>query len=75
MNIIILEDKKGFKKSIEVPVFPPDYRIAMLPKLKVISRDLEEIARPNIQSEIITFYPKGEPKTEYGVSILLYKEF
>ena len=73
MNIIILEDLKGFRKVVEVPKFPPDYSIAELPSLSVKMLDHEKTYADPL-SKIIKFYPKGEPKEEYGTYILLYKQ-
>ena len=70
MNIIILEDIKGFRKIVEVPKFPPDYRIVEILPLGAMLNDISDYPMPK---ELI-FYPKGEPKQEYGSHILLYKQ-
>lgn len=73
MNIIILEDLKGFRKTIEVPKFPPTYQIAELPPLTVKMFNHEKTYEDPL-SKIITFYPKGEPKEVHGSYVLLYKQ-
>ncbi len=73
MKIMILEDLKGFTKSMEVAYFQPDYRIAELPPISVKLFDHEkEYEDPT--SKILTFYPKGEPKEANGVYVLRYKQ-
>jgi len=72
MKIIILRDKKGFSKSIEVPAFPPVYDVAEMPDIFAFKGFLEDIRQPTIRR--ITFYPHGEPKENNGVWTLIYTE-
>lgn len=71
MNLIILEDLKGFKKVINVAIFPLTYHMVEFPPLSVSAYD---VGHDNALPKKLTFYPKGEPKQEYGVNILLYKQ-
>lgn len=78
MNIIILEDKKGFRKMIEVPNFPPQY---VLPVVVDISVDLakekpfSEAKGQTLKS--LQFIPMSSPINNENlpdVSIIIYKE-
>ena len=76
MNIIILEDLKGFRKVVEVARFTPDYRIAEFKPLAVRALAVGEgnLTAQEVVKEII-FYPEGNPKQEYGTNICLYKQY
>ncbi len=73
MNIIILEDLKGFRKVVEVVRFTPTYDIAEYEPITVELFDHSK-TYPDPRSKIIRFYPKGEPRKEFGTNILLYKQ-
>lgn len=73
MNIMILEDLKGFRKVVEVPRFLPHYDVAELLPITVEIFDHQKTYQ-DPRGKILRFFPKGEPKNEFGTNILLYKQ-
>lgn len=75
MNIIILQDSKGFRKVVEVARFTPDYRISETKPLTIYRKNIaSDTVEERPQFKEIVFYPEGEPKTEYGTNIWLYRQ-
>lgn len=73
MKIIILEDLKGFRKTVEVPFFPPVYEIAELPPIKVEIFDHSK-TYPDTTLKSIRFFQKGDVDSKFGMWIALYKQ-
>ena len=73
MHIIILKDKKGFTKTVEVPGFPPTYSIADISFAKVNHKEYGKTLSEPIVGKI-TFYPKHPPSEYYGRMICEYRE-
>jgi hypothetical protein len=74
MNIIILEDYKGFRKTVEVSRFTPDYRIVKTKPLDVYGGESGELTPKLPVTEEIIFYPQGKPIETFGTYTMLYKE-
>ena len=74
MKIIILEDSKGFQKSVEVFQFPPFYCIAETPPITVAKIENSDISEPP-KLKIIRFFPYKEiENTTNAVEIYLYTQ-
>ena len=73
MKIIILEDLKGFRSTVEVIAFPPVYRIPIKPFISVVDKSYGVISTVPL-NDVLEFYPKGKPESVYGKEILLYKQ-
>lgn len=70
MKIIILKDKKGFSKQIEVAFFPPIYKLALPIQKPVFSSKLDKQVW-----EEITFYPtSAQIFNQYDVDVRIYEE-
>lgn len=73
MKIIILEDLKGFRSTVEVIAFPLVYRIPNKPFISVVDKSYG--VTPIVPlNDAIEFYPEGKPESVYGKEILLYKQ-
>ena len=70
---MILRDRKGFSKSIEVQAYPPVYHIAEMPPILAITKSVLDYRQPDIKKT--SFYPDGVPKENDGVYTLVYTEF
>lgn len=70
--IAILEDRKGFRKVIDLPHYVPHYDIMVLPPL--LANMAQRDPMLDLNTPTIRFYPKGDPVETFGVKTLLYKE-
>jgi len=76
MKIAVLEDRKGFTMSMQVPYFPPYYKITDVPPVSVFDSMPEEdkvkITAYATLCKEITFYPTGVYKDINGIEIQKY---
>jgi hypothetical protein len=71
---MILEDRKGFSKIVEVYAYQPVYEISLIPALQVI-RDKESIIAGDApELKTIKFFPSNEPTKHNGIECCTYKE-
>lgn len=72
--ILLLQDRKGFRKEVYAPIAPPTYQIAVH-NWDELLKPIDEGKIPSkVVGEYITFYPEDEPYDYHGVKIQLYKE-
>lgn len=71
MKIAILEDNKGFRKTIEVFDFRPLIR---LPIVRPISLEYSDYINFNSINDIVEFWFQCELTDFQGIKILLYKQ-
>lgn len=69
--IAILEDKKGFRKQIEIYRMVPNIRIPLMPQIKVFPGN-EESTMGLLTQELMFQYYGTE--VVFGESVLLYRE-
>lgn len=71
--IIVLEDKKGFRKNIDVPRFPPYYDLPLRPDISVAITMNTEVTN-KVETRVLRFYPIKDIKYFGWEDIMLYKE-
>jgi hypothetical protein len=74
MNIMILEDRKGFTRTEQVPLFPPVYHLALLGRVEAIVKGVNDPIFTDVKTGELDFYAVG-PIEKIGVhNIQRYKE-
>lgn len=79
MNIIVLQDRKGFTKMIEVAAFPPQYVIEEPAQAEAmtIGGGKPMVTPHNAVSKKTLFIPIDLPKVDPNISnieVMVYKE-
>lgn len=74
MNIMILNDRKGFILTKIVPYFRPEYSLVERPDFSIATIFGTEKAPRDNDFKEIKFYPKGAPVKEGDNYILNYYE-
>jgi len=72
MKIIILQDKKGFSRSVELPVFPPKYSVPESGDLDIGVWDDTKQFAPRMNT--IDFYPTSRVQKISGIEVMLYEQ-